>query len=221
MKKLLFALIFVACTIFAQAESTLGEAGTVVSQQSMEILNKVSATYKSSTGTELKLKIGVVDNKSGMSNSATGVLKTAGNRFNLSTNFADMIFDGKTLNIYDKQTNELTISKPTQEEISSVDPTSIITIFKQGYKISDPEFDSTAKIATITLYPENRSDAASMIKVKINTQTSTPVEIRTYGKNGVDNFVEILKVDINKTFKDEIFYFNADKYSKLQIIDLR
>lgn len=203
------------------AAQTLGDAGSVVSQQSMAILNKVSETYKNSSGTELKLKIGIIDNKSGESNSASGIIKTAGNKFCLSTNFADMFYDGKTLNVYDKQTNELTISTPSKEEVSSVDPTAIITLFKQGYKISEPEFDKTAKLATITLYPEDRSAAESMIKITINTATSTPTQIRTYGKNGVDNFVEIQKIETNKNFKDDVFYFNADKYSKLQIIDLR
>lgn len=203
------------------AAQTLGDAGSVVSQRSMAILNKVSETYKNSSGTELKLKIGIIDNKSGASNSASGVIKTAGNKFCLSTNFADMFYDGKTLNVYDKQTNELTISTPSKEEVSSVDPTSIITLFKQGYKISEPEFDKTAKFATITLYPENRSAAETMIKITINTATSTPTQIRTYGKNGVDNLVEIQKIEVNKNFKDDVFYFNADKYSKLQIIDLR
>lgn len=203
------------------AAQTLGDAGSVVSQQSMSILNKVSETYKNSSGTELKLKIGIIDNKSGASNSASGVIKTAGNKFCLSTNFADMFYDGKTLNVYDKQTNELTISTPSKDEVASVDPTAIITLFKQGYKISEPEFDKTAKFATITLYPENRSAAETMIKITINTATSTPTQIRTYGKNGVDNLVEIQKIEVNKNFKDDVFYFNADKYSKLQIIDLR
>ncbi len=215
---LLFINIIIATICMAQ---TLGDAGSVVSQRSMEILNKVSNTYKNSTGTELKLKIGIIDNKSGASNSASGVIKTAGNKFYLSTNFADMFYDGKTLNVYDKQTNELTISTPSKDEVASVDPTAIITLFKQGYKISEPEFDKTAKLATITLYPEDRSAAESMIKITINTATSTPTQIRTYGKNGVDNFVEIQKVEVNKNFKDDVFYFNADKYSKLQIIDLR
>lgn len=210
--------LFVALTINAVP---LGDAGTVVNKQSLEILNKVSNLYSKSTGTELKLKIGIEDDKTGKSNSTSGVLKTAGNKFNLNTSFAEMVFDGKTLDVFDKQANELTISVPEDDEVSSVDPTAIITMFKEGYKISAPEYDSSGKLATITLYPEEKGADATMIKVTIDTTTSTPTKIKTFGKNGVNQFVEIQKVETNKTFKDEVFQFNADKYPKLQVIDLR
>ncbi len=213
---LLLANLIIATLCFAQ---TLGTAGGSVDAKSLELLNKVSNTYKNSTGTQLDLKITLTDNKTGKSSSTTGTLKTTGNKFYLTTKYAEMVFDGKTLDVYDVASNELTVSIPSQEEVSSIDPTAIISMFKVGYKISSASY--SGDIATIKLYPENKNSEVSMIVLSINTTTSTPTKIETFGKNGIDNSVEIKKVETNKNFDDKTFEFNADKHKNLQIIDLR
>ncbi|MCQ2337045.1 MAG: outer-membrane lipoprotein carrier protein LolA [Paludibacteraceae bacterium] len=216
---LLFVNIIIAATCFAQ---TLGEPQGSVNAKSLAILNKISSTYKNSTGTQMELKIGFTDNKTGEKSTASGTLKTSGNKFNLTTNFAIMIFDGKTLDVYDKQTNELTISTPSDDEVSSIDPTAIMTMFKEGYKISEPQYDSANRnLVSINMYPEDRKSETSMITLTIDLSTNTPTTIKTFGKNGVDNVLELKKIEVNKTFDETVFQFNADKYKKLQIIDLR
>ena len=213
--------LFFCLGVFAQTK-TLGDAQGSVNEKSLAILNAVSDTYKNSTGTQIELKIGFVDNKTALTASANGTLKTTGKKFSLITDFAEMVFDGKTLNVYDKQSKELTISNPTQEEVSDLDPTAIISMFKEGYKISAPEVSSTdANLTTIRLYPEDRKANYSMITITINTATSTPVEINTSGKNGVDNSVTLKKVETNKKFPDSTFEFNADKHRGIIITDLR
>ncbi len=217
-----FILVLAISICTASIAQTLGEPQGSVNAKSLAILNKISSTYKNSTGTQMELKISFIDNKTGQSSATNGTLKTSGNKFNLTTNFAIMIFDGKTLDVYDKQANELTVSTPTKEEVSSIDPTAIMTMFKEGYKISEPQYDTTDNnLVRINMYPEDRKAETSMITLTIDTATSTPKSIKTFGKNGVDNVLEIKKVEINKTFDETVFQFNADKYKKLQIIDLR
>ena len=213
--------LFFCIGVFAQTK-TLGEAQGAVNEKSLAILNAVSDTYRNSTGTQIELKIGFVDNKTGLTADSNGTLRTTGKKFSLTTDFAEMIFDGKTLNVYDKQSKELTISNPTQEEVSDLDPTAIISMFKEGYKISAPEASKTdPSLTIIRLYPEDRKADYSMITVTINTATSTPTEITTFGKNGVENSVTLKKVETNKKFPDSTFEFNADKHRGIIITDLR
>ena len=73
----------------------------------------------------------------------------------------------------------------------------------------------------IKLYPEDRQADASMIEVTINTTTNTPVKIATYGKNGVENSVELTKVEVNKQFPDETFEFDLKKHKSAILVDLR
>lgn len=218
----IFISALMVCIGVAAQTKRLGDAQGSVNEKSLNILNNVSKIYKSSTGIQLSLEIGFTDNKTGQTAGADGTLKTAGKKFALKTTFAEIYFDGQTLNVYDKQNNELTISSPTAEEISDIDPTAIISMFKQGYKISEPEVSKTdSNITLIRLYPEDRKADYSMITVTINTATSTPVEIITCGKNGVDNVVKIKKVESGKQFDDSIFQFDANKHKGIIITDLR
>ena len=125
---LIICLSFIACA-FAQLDP-----------KSMELLDKMSNTYKNSTGTELGLKIELEDGQSGTANSIKGTLKTKGNAFVLETSLANMTFDGKYLYVYNKQANEITVSAPAPEEIQGMDPTSILGGYKKGYKVIAPEF---------------------------------------------------------------------------------
>ncbi len=223
MRKVCFIVLASIFCMEALAQSkTLGSAQGSVNEKSLAILNAVSNTYKNSTGTQIDLKIGFIDNKTALTASSNGTLKTTGKKFLLVTDFAEMVFDGKTLYVYDKQSNELTISTPTQDEVSDLDPTAIISMFKEGYKISAPEVSKTdSNLTTIHLYPEDRKADFSMITITINTATSTPVEINTSGKNGVDNSVTLKKIETNKKFSDNTFEFNADKHKGIIVTDLR
>lgn len=218
-KNLALILLTLFAGAIAFAQNTLGTKGGSVNEKSLALLNTVSNIYKSSTGTQIELKITLLDNKTGKSGTTTGTLKTAGSKFNLTTNFALMVFDGKTLNVFDKQNKELQISTPSSDEVSSIDPTAIISMFKEGYKISEPEY--SGDIAVVRLYPEDRASDVSMIMISINTKTNTPTTIKSCGKNGVDNIVEIIKIDVNQKFPESTFELNIDKYKNVQIIDLR
>lgn len=222
MRNLFITLVLLVSLVVAAQSSRLGEAQGSVNKESLDLLNKVSAIYNKSTGTQIELKIKFLDNRTGLGADATGTLKTAGRKFALTTTFATMIYDGTSLTVYDKKSNEITISSPTGDEAASVDPTAIMSMFKEGYKISAPEKDtSNSNLTVIKLYPEDRQADASMIEVTINTATYTPTKIATYGKNGVENSVELTKVEVNKQFPDETFEFDLKKHKSAILVDLR
>ena len=103
MKKL-FTLLLAALSMsvaFAQQDAA-----------SVALLNKLSAKYKSSTGTRIQLKISVEDSKTQMHQTINGTLTTKGRKFHLATPAATMLFDWKALYTYNKQANEVTISEP-------------------------------------------------------------------------------------------------------------
>ena len=99
--------------------SFIASAFAQLDPKSVELLDKMSDTYKNSTGTELQLKIELEDPQSGTTNSIKGTLKTQGKRFILDTALANMTFNGKYLYMYNKQANEITVSgfNPEASEI--------------------------------------------------------------------------------------------------------
>lgn len=191
--------------------------------KSVEILDKMSNTYKNSTGTELGLKIELEDGQSGTANSIKGSLKTHGNKFVLETSLANMTFDGKYLYVYNKQANEITVSAPAPEEIQGIDPTSILGGYKKGYKVAAPEFktEGNREIAIISLFPEDIEDPFFKTTISVDAKTYEPVGVSTHNKNGMTSSIYITKLKTNLNFKPDELDFDTSKYPKAMLIDLR
>ena len=214
MRKWILCVLFALGVLAIQAQTD---------DASMKLLSKVSSTYKSSTGTELKIKITIDDSKTKMHQAASGTLKTKGCMFVLQSDMATMLFDGKDLYAYNKKTNEVTISEPEAEELEEVDPTSIINQYKTGYKIDKPEELTVngrpAKL--VKLYPEDRDQEFFKIEMYVYTDTYQPCKMITFSKNGVQNTIVIEKMETNKQFPANTFVFDKQKYPNAEIIDIR
>lgn len=194
-----------------------------VNEEAVALLDKTSSLYKQSTGTEMSLKISIDDAQTGQQTSVNGNLKTRDKRFVLSTSFATMNFDGTNLYIYQPDVNEITISSPAESEISDMDPTQIMSMYSEGYQIPKPEYstENGKKIAIVSLYPEDKAEDFHRLSLKIDLSNYCPLQITTYGKNGMTNTIDILKINTNKNFSEKELIFDLKKYPKAQIIDIR
>lgn len=194
-----------------------------VNEEAVALLDKTSSLYKQSTGTEMSLKISIDDAQTGQQTSVNGNLKTRDKRFVLTTSFATMNFDGTNLYIYQPDVNEITISSPAESEISDMDPTQIMSMYSEGYQIPKPEYstENGKKIAIVSLYPEDKAEDFHRLSLKIDLSNYCPLQITTYGKNGMTNTIDILKIDTNKNFSEKELIFDLKKYPKAQIIDIR
>ena len=203
--------------------SFIASAFAQLDPKSVELLDKMSDTYKNSTGTELQLKIELEDPQSGTTNSIKGTLKTQGKRFILDTALANMTFNGKYLYMYNKQANEITVSEPITEELEGIDPTAIMGSYKKGYTITAPEIitENGREIAVISLYPEDKEDPFFKSTISVDTQTFEPVGVSTHNKNGMVSTIKITKLKTNLNYKPEDLDFDTTKYPKAMLIDLR
>ncbi|MED9996128.1 MAG: outer membrane lipoprotein carrier protein LolA [Paludibacteraceae bacterium] len=194
-----------------------------VNPEAIALLNKTSDIYKQSTGTEISLNINIDDAQSGQQQSVKGTLKTRDKRFVLTTQFATMNFDGTNLYIYQPDVNEITISSPSDAEVQDMDPTQIMSNYNQGFQIPKPEYktENGKNIAIINLYPEDKSEDYHRLSLKVDTATNKPLQIATYGKNGMTNTIDILKIETNKNFSEKDLIFDLKKYPKAQVIDIR
>lgn len=190
---------------------------------SAALLNNLSAKYKNSTGTRIQLKITVDDSKTQMHQTINGTLTTKGRKFHLVTPAATMLFDGKTLYTYSKQSNEVTISEPEEEEVKDLDPTAVLGSYKSGYKIEKPEEGSRAghRTALIKLYPENLNESFFKVEMLIDQDANMPLSITTFAKNGVTNTIAILSIETNQSFSDKEFAYSADRFPGAEIVDIR
>ena len=194
-----------------------------VNAKSLEILNKVSAEYQKSTSNIVNFQITIKDVQKKTENTVVGKIKTKQNKINIVTSYATIIFDGVSQYVYMPQTNEINISNPTKEDLAKLNPTYILNSYKKNYKINAPvvKTKNGVKAYSIDLFPESLKENYFKINININGVTYQPTSIVTYSKDGSIHTIKILKIEKNATVSVADFQFDAKKYPKAEIIDLR
>lgn len=150
-----------------------------------------------------------------------GTLLLSGDKFYLDCAGIISWFDGKTQWSYVSDTEEVTISNPTKEELQGVNPYVLIQSFKEGYHyqykgksthngktgykvILIPEQEHTIK--TITLFVSGNY---------------LPYYIKIEQTNGTVNEIQVISCKTNQIFNEKVFMFDEKKFPDAEIIDLR
>ena len=128
MKKMIFITILSLSAAIVSAQS---------SAQSKSILDKAYGTYESSKGIKAEFTFAAMENNTPqMQQKGTAVFK--GNKFRIETASLNTWFDGKTQWVLIKDFDEVNISEPTLEEVASVSPLALLSMYKTGYKLGEP-----------------------------------------------------------------------------------
>ena len=119
------------------------------------------------------------------------------------------------------ESEEVTISFPTPEELQAINPYALIQSYKNGYQyqykgkrkqdgiighevILIPEQESTLK--TITLFISDKY---------------LPIHIKVVQNNGIVNEIKVTSCQTNQSLNDHVFVFDKKKYPNAEIIDMR
>jgi len=97
--------------------------------------------------------------------------------FTLSMFGSQGAYDGKTYYLYSEDTDELTLTNPTRDELLEANP---ILFARELGKLSTVRFSGTnrnPKIYAIDLIPDNRSAGIQRFTIKIDKSTFLPKEI--------------------------------------------
>lgn len=122
----------------------------------------------------------------------SGKLQMLGNCFRMTILSTEAAFDGKTLYMYQKETNELTLSIPTEEELLDVNPLifarallSASTIrFAANAKTTSTNVKTksnptaSAEVVTLDVLPVNKSAGIQRIVIKMRKTDLAPLEIQ-------------------------------------------
>lgn len=115
--------------------------------------------------------------------SYSGKLQMRGEKFSLSMLSNEGAYDGKTYYLYSEETDELTLTTPTREELLEANP---IFFARQLQKHSDVRFSAANKDAkhyVIELLPENKDAGISKFVIKLQKSTLLPEEVTVKEKN--------------------------------------
>lgn len=211
MKQFTYSIVVLIISIHTAFSQNNTDAETVIN-------NYLASVKTSAIRTNFKLIVTEKNKVNSQTNSGMFTLK--GNKFVLEMDETKAWFDGKTQWAYVAESNEVSITEPTVDEIASINPLAILA----GYKAkSNVRFSKTksAQSHIIELMPKNKNNDFSKITVQINKANNQLVSIIMVDKKA--NITTLLLQNYQKVTKlnDDFFVFNKNAYKNVTINDLR
>lgn len=198
----------------------------IYAQQSTEARALLDNTYRSfeaSKGIRLTFRAATIGPDGSEQMSMNGTAFIRGNKFRLETNEMDIWFDGATQWVLMKEVNEVNISSPTAEEITSVSPLALLGIYRDGYTLSAPKekIHNGKSLTMIRMLPAVGISAYSEVDALIDSNKQTLVQVTLTLRNGTKQRIAITDYNANHNYSDTEFRFDKTRYPNVEIIDLR
>jgi outer membrane lipoprotein carrier protein len=219
MKNLLFiGLMFGGFSALAQNQS-LGKNDP----DAKKILDNVSTTFKTynSVVANFSLKI---ENSAGKSlGSKTGVVSMKGSKYRVSISGQEIYSDGTNIWTYDQSANEVQVTK-FDASAGTITPQKMFTNFYDKdflYKLNGETKNGGKVIQEIELTPLDKTKAFFKVLIDIDKAKQSIMSTKVFQKTGDRYTYTITSLKTNSNPPDDLFVFDAKKYPKAEVIDLR
>ena len=196
---LLVLILFLSVSLSAQKD-----------KQAREILDKTTNALQQAGG--IRATFGGTGN---------GTLLLKGNQFYLNSGGIQSWFDGKTQWSYLESSEEVNVSNPTPEELQTINPYALLSIYKNGYnyKYAGTKSRNGKQGFEVILTPENKQDITSI--TLFVSQTYQPLYIKVEQNNKSANEIIVTSYQPNQPLDNATFKFDKKKFPNAEVIDLR
>lgn len=150
-----------------------------------------------------------------------GTLLLKGDKFYLKSGGVQSWFDGKTQWSYLESSEEVNVSSPTPEELQTINPYSLLSIYKKGYnyKYAGAKSRNGKQGYEVILTPEREQDIASI--TLFVSKAYQPLYIKVEQSNNSVNEIIVTSYQTHQPLDDTAFRFDKKKYPHAEVIDLR
>lgn len=178
--------------------------------QAREILDKTAEILRQAGGIRATF--------SGTSN---GTLLLKGDKFYLNSGSIQSWFDGKTQWSYLENSEEVNISTPTPEELQTINPYALLSIYQNGYnyQYAGTKNRQGKQGYEVVLTPEKGQDILS-ITLFVSTAYH-PLYIKVEQNGHQANEIIVTSYQTNQPLDDTAFRFDKKKFPNAEVIDLR
>lgn len=218
-KKLLLGILFFSTfTSFSQT-AYIGKSDPAAKK----ILDQVSAKFKTyqSVVAHFNLKIENADGK--VLGTKSGVVNMKGSKYRISVSGQEIYSDGNNIWTYDKSANEVQITK-FDGSSNMITPQKMFTNFYDKdflYKLNGESKQGKRTIQEIELTPVDKTKTFFKVLVGIDKATQSIVSTKVFEKNGNKYTYTVAGLKTNTSLPDALFAFDAAKYPKVEVVDLR
>lgn len=150
-----------------------------------------------------------------------GTLLLKDNRFYLNCGGVQSWFDGKTQWSYLENSEEVNVTTPTAEELQTIHPYALLSIYKKGYnyRYAGSKKRNGQQGYEVILTPEEKQDIASItLFVSLAYQ---PLYIKVEPEGQPANEIIITSYQTNQPLDNASFIFDKKKFPNAEVIDLR
>ncbi len=195
---------------FSSASAQEGAAALDKAVDKFNVSNDVSATFTLTMHNAMGDPI----------TQQTGTIKLSGNRFYWNTDEMEVWYDGKTQWTYVKAIEEVNLSEPTAEEISAINPYSLVAHYKKLFDVKPLPSEKNQE-AVVELTPKKSGSNLDRIVVTLNRTTWTPSCFKLYTSDRSHTKIVISKYTPGQKFPSKTFIFDKGQYPQAELIDLR
>jgi len=210
-KRIIYSLsviLFFFQTGFAQSDS---QADKIVS----DVLNSVNTT-----AFKTNFKLDIRDKANNQNQSTSGTITIKGSKFYIDMMDMKAWYNGKTQWAFIPQNNEVSITEPTEKELSETNPIAILSGFKTKSFIRFSKKKSN-EYYIIEMIPKVKTSDILNIEIQVNKNTHILVSIKLTAKKGNTTLLTLNNFQKNIKVTDNYFVFNASKYTGVIENDLR
>lgn len=212
MKKIIYSIVLLFFCFQTAVAQTDAKADKIVS-------NLLTEARSNAIKTNFKLAISEKSNSQAQVSMGTFTIK--GNKFVLEMPGMKVYFDGKTQWAYVAKNNEVSVTEPSEKELSETNPMAILSGFKAKSIIRFSSKVKSAQNYCIEMTPKAKNQDIAKIEVQIAKSNGNLISIKMINKNGSSSVLSLSNFQKNATSADNIFIFNSAKYKGVEVNDLR
>lgn len=195
-------------------------ATTATAQSARSVLDKTAARMTASGDVKAQFKATTFSGTTPQSE-AKGTLVLSGRKFHMTTDELITWFDGTTEWSMMTGSDEVNISTPTEEEQAAVNPATLISIYKKGYRYTLKESSLRGKPTYVVyLKAKNKKMPFTDMIVDVDKATFNPLCLRAK-KDGDWLRIAILSFQNGLSLPASTFTFPSKDYPNVELIDLR
>ena len=132
-------------------------------------------------------------------------------------------FDGRTQWSYLTNSDEVNVSEPTPEELQSINPYALLSIYKQGYhvKLGKTDVYGGKPAYEVILTASDRKKDLQCVIIYVTKDNFQPLCISMTQKGGNSVAIRITSYKAGESYNDHLFTFDKKAYPTAEVIDLR
>lgn len=184
------------------------------------ILTDLLASAKTSA-IKTNFKLLLSEKKDAQPQITAGTFTLKGTKFILEMDAMKAWFDGKTQWSYVPQNNEVSITEPTEKELSETNPMAVLSGYKTKCMIRFSSKITSAQNYCIEMIPRTKNNEIIKIDVQVNKTTGNLFSIRLTNRNGSTSLLTLSNFQKGLNVSDHLFIFNASRYKAVVVNDLR